>query len=451
VVAAASIRRLGAGLLLAAVLMLATAGGASARPGGSVFSYGYFGTVDITAALPGLSSEKRALAMAIGPQDETIVASSRVVPCASSTICFDLFVTRYDAKGVLDPGFGSRAGVVMRVETPNGPGALLEPRAALAVGKDGRTTIAAGTGGGLVLTRLGPDGTPDPSFGVGGRVATALGGAGTAIDVSLGSGGTTLVTGGLTGPTGDAVLLTRYTSSGQLDPGFGAGGITIDGLGAAEPPAAVGVKKGKAFVGLPNCCSAAQRMRVGLFAANGSRSGLLGFGLPARLKAGPPRGVAGVIPQAHGSVEVVGTAKKGTFVARLLASGKPDPSFGDRGFALVRGFFVEGPPGALIDSQGRIVLSGWRYDPPDTEGKRARVVRLFRLLANGRPDPKFGGVRPLLTVSEGTRKVGLDIGRSLGFGIRSDGRIGLLGESVADPREGVGTGPWFGLSLFLGK
>ena len=104
-------RRFGAGLLLVLALMLACAAGAAASPGQVDYAFGYFGTLDITNDLPGLNSEEEALAMAVGPANETIVVSSRAATCAGGAVCSDLFVTRYDADGTLDPAFGSRAGV----------------------------------------------------------------------------------------------------------------------------------------------------------------------------------------------------------------------------------------------------------------------------------------------------------------------------------------------------
>ena len=108
-------------------------GGAAAGPGQVDYSFGYFGTLDITNDLPGLNAEKEALAMAVGPANETIVVSSRPATCASAAACSDLFVTRYDADGALDPAFGSRAGPPMRVERRHRRQSA--PQAALAVGR----------------------------------------------------------------------------------------------------------------------------------------------------------------------------------------------------------------------------------------------------------------------------------------------------------------------------
>jgi uncharacterized delta-60 repeat protein len=445
-------RRLGAGLLLVVGLMLACAAGAAASPGQVDYQFGYFGTLDITNDLPGANSEKEALAMAIGPANETIVVSSKAVTCASGVVCSDLFVSRYAGNGTLDPAFGSRAGVLMRVEEPSVPGSQAQPQAALAVGKDGRTTIATGTGAGILVARLSPDGGPDTSFAGTGRAETVLSGAGTVTGLALGKAGSTLVTGGVAKGAGDDLLLARYTATGQLDTDFGQHGVAAAQLGADENlPAAVAVRKGKAYLGAPVCCSAAGGpMRVGVFAEDGTRSRLIEVGLPKRLKAGRAKGISTVIPAADGATLVVGSAEKGTFVARLLPSGKPDPSFGDRGYALIPRFFVEGPTAAALDRRGRIVFSGWRYDTPDSEGRRAKIVRVYRLLPGGRPDRTFGGVRPLLTVTMGTQKLGLDLNRGIAMAQRADDKVMILAETKNDPPSHLTTGPWFGLVRVVG-
>jgi uncharacterized delta-60 repeat protein len=444
--------RFGAGLLLLLALMLACAGGAAANPGQVDYSFGYFGTLDITNDLPGLNAEKEALAMAVGPANETIVVSSKAGTCAGAAVCSDLFVTRYDADGALDPAFGSRVGALMRVEAPSTSGSQPAPQAALAVGKDGRVTIAAGTAAGILVARLSPDGAPEASFGGSGRVETVLGGAGTVTGVALGKAGSALVTGGVTEGVGSSLLLARYTAAGQLDPGFGRSGISTPRLGPGDNvPAAVAVGKGSAYLGTPVCCTTGgQPMRVGVFAEDGSRSRIIDVNLPGFLKAGRARGISTVIPAADGATFVVGSAAKGTFVAKLLPSGKPDPSFGERGYSLVPRFFVEGPTAAVLDRRGRIVLSGWRYDTPDSEGRRAKIVRVYRLLPGGRPDRTFGGVRPLLTVVMGTQKMGLDMNRDIAMAQRSDERAMILAETKNDPRSRLTTGPWFGLVLIVG-
>jgi uncharacterized delta-60 repeat protein len=95
-------------------------------------------------------------------------------------------------------------------------------------------------------------------------------------------------------------------------------------------------------------------------------------------------------PAPEGKTVVAGATK----VVRLLANGKPDPTFGTGGTVT-----IPRPPGALfvlagvaVDSQGRVVLAGLaRPLPtntlPDPVSSSAAVIRLT---ADGSLDPSFG-------------------------------------------------------------
>ena len=183
--------------------------------------------------------------------------------------------------------------------------------------------------------------------------------------------------------------------------------------------------------------------------ATGTLSRAIRVKLPKRLGAGKPKGISSVIPAPKGSTFVVGTAAKGTFVAKYRRDGKVEAGFGDGGFRLLRGLTSETPPSAVLDGRGRLVVLGWRLDVPDTQGFRARFVSTLRLLPNGRSDPTYGGARPLLVVEELGQRVGLDFNRSVGLVQRSDGLLVMLGEAAADRYALVPSGPNFGLVRFL--
>jgi hypothetical protein len=156
-----------------------------------------------------------------------------------------------------------------------------------------------------------------------------------------------------------------------------------------------------------------------------------------------------VISGPKGSTFVVGSAAKGTFVAKYRRDGRPDDGFRDGGFALVRGLTSETPSSAILDSKGRIVVLGWRLDVPDSTGFRGRYVASVRLLPSGRPDRSYGGTRPLLVVEEGGEKVGLDFNRSVGLVQRADGLLMMLGEAAANRYAKAPSGPNFGLVRYL--
>ena len=204
-------------------------------------------------------------------------------------------------------------------------------------------------------------------------------------------------------------------------------------------------------VGGNACCAAsASSMALAELDAAGTLSRAIRVRLPKRLGAGKPKGISSVIPAPKGSTFVVGSAAKGTFVAKYRRNGKLETGFGDGGFRLLRGLTSETPPSAVLDSRGRLVVLGWRLDVPDTLGFRGRFVSTLRLLPDGRGDPSYGGARPLLVVEERGQKMGLDFTRSIGLVERSDGLLIMLGEAPADRYARVPSGPNFGLVRFFG-
>lgn len=448
--------RIGAAVALGVAILLALAGGALAKPGQVDIRYGYNGTVDITDALPGPEFQRGVLAEAVGPQDESVVLSYAIRPCSGERTCADLFVTRVLRDGTLDTAFGARAGIAASVEwgTPSRAGDL--PRGAIAVQPDGKVVIASGDGLSARLARLNQDGSHDETFHEPGdaarppgQVVVFLGGETLVTGLEIRKGGGIVVAGSSSFLSGPRLFVARVLEQGQRDR-FGVAGIVFTDVGGDNLPGDLALRGGSTLVAGPACClTPTARMTVGELDPSGNLAKSFPVRLPKRLGAGKPKGISTLIAGPKGSTFVVGSGTRGTFVARYRASGRPDPGFGDGGFALVGGLTSETPPSAIRDSRGRIVVLGWRLDVPDTLGFRARFVSTLRLLPSGRSDPTYGGARPLLVVEERGQKVGLDFNRSVGLLQRADGLLVMLGEAAADRYARVPSGPNFGLVRFL--
>jgi uncharacterized delta-60 repeat protein len=448
--------RIGAGLALGALLLLALGGTALAKPGQVDPRYGYNGTVDITAALPGSEFQRGVLAEAVGPQDESVVLSYATKACSGVRVCADLYVTRVLADGTLDAGFGARAGVAASVEwgSPNNPGE--PPRGAIAVQPDGKVVIASGDGLSARVARFNQDGSHDETFHTPGdatrppgQVVVFLGGETFVSGLEVRTRGGIVVTGGSRFPSGPTFFVARVLEQGQRDQEFGVAGIVFSSFQPGGVPGDIALRGGSVLVGGPICCAeSSPSMAIAEFDPNGSLAKAFPVRLPKRLGAGKPKGISTVIPGPKSSTFVAGSGAKGTFVAKYLNSGSPDARFGERGFVLVRGLFTESPS-AVRDSRGRIVLLGWRLDVPDSTGFRGRFIATTRLLPSGRSDRTYGGTRPLLVVEEGGLRVGLDFDRSLGLLQRSDGLLTMLGEAAANRYARTPSGPSFGLVRFL--
>jgi uncharacterized delta-60 repeat protein len=215
------------------------------------------------------------------------------------------------------------------------------------------------------LARMNEDGTLDstfkggvPSSGLGG-VFTSIppGGSGSVRGIVVQSDGKVIAAGSGPGAgTGLDAVLVRYNSDGSLDTSFGTGGIVMTAVtGAAD---------------------GAEKMAL----------------------------------QPDGKIVVVGFGGSDQFVARYLADGTLDDSFGTGGIAktsLAKGASI------ALQPDGKIV----------TGGVGASGYLLTRLNSNGSPDPSWDGDGILPVPASG----------SLGLGFRSigllpDGRVVALGE-----------------------
>jgi uncharacterized delta-60 repeat protein len=449
--------RIGVALALGIVLVLALGGGrAQAMPGQVDPRYGYNGTLDITDALPGPEFHRGVLAEAVGPQDESVVLSYATRPCPVDATCADLYVTRVLRDGTVDTGFGARAGVVATVEWGAPHGAGEGPHGAIAVQPDGKVVVAAGDAISARVARLNPDGSHDPTFRnpaepgrPAGEVSVLLGGATTVTDLAIREGGEVVVAGcSWSGRPG--FFVAQLLSDGQRDEQFGLHGIRFDNFQPGGVPGDIALRGATTIVGgTASYAESGSSMALAELDATGTLSRAIRVRLPKRVGAGKPKGIASVLPGPKGSTFVVGSAVKGTFVAKYGRDGKLDRGYRDGGYALLKGLTSETPSSAVIDSKGRVIVLGWRPDVPDTMGFRARYASTVRLLPSGRVDPTYGGVRPLLVVEERGQKIGLDISRSVGLVQRSDGMLVMLGEAPADRYARVPTGPNFGLVRYL--
>jgi uncharacterized delta-60 repeat protein len=148
-----------------------------------------------------------------------------------------------------------------------------------------------------------------------------------------------------------------------------------------------------------------------------------GFGVGGKVTApfGPESGASGVAVQPDGKILVAGSpeASQGLSIARLLPNGALDSSWGKGGVAMTPlGKFAVAFDLA-VQPDGKVVAVG---EAPGTENEDFAIVRY---LANGTPDPGFGGGDGVVVVPVGTKG---DQGRAVALG--PGGRIAVVG--IAD-------------------
>jgi uncharacterized delta-60 repeat protein len=264
----------------------------------------------------------------VGFSANTVQASSVAIDrkggiVVAGTVCSDLdtcqfAVARLLRDGKVDRSFGDNGKAQIAFPKPYG----FDPSVAL--GSRGRIVVAGSACESddirdcdIAIAALRRDGTLDPRFGNGGKVVghfprpeacrEGING-GTVQGMDIDSGGRVVVGGSCLG--GGHAPVARFTANGDPDPSFGNDG-TVD-----------------PYVGM------------------------------ARIRA--------LVVDARDRIDVAGARHHGLAVARFERSGRLDRSFGRRGIATAK--FTRfpnatvGAQSVVIDSLGRIVVGGFRFD-----------------------------------------------------------------------------------------
>jgi uncharacterized delta-60 repeat protein len=193
-------------------------------------------------------------------------------------------------------------------------------------------------------------GSLDPTFGASGIVTTPNTGANAA---ALQSDGKIVVAGSIaTSPNFQQGGLLRYNTNGTLDPNFGTGGEVAIAVGSSNAGAAFAVAiqpDGKILAAAP----ANLDLEVFRFNTNGSLDRSFGNSGAVAIEAsgiflGPASG--GIALQSDGKILVA----SGRLVARLLANGQLDSTFGSNGAAPT----VGGSSVALLPNGGILIGNG---------------------------------------------------------------------------------------------
>jgi uncharacterized delta-60 repeat protein len=181
-----------------------------------------------------------------------------------------------------------------------------------------------------------------------------------------------------------------------LDPSFGASGLATAGLGrsaddlfaAAVQPDGKLVLAGVSQLAEDTLAQFAGEMVVARLAANGAPDPTFGVAGVALVPVGARAVAKAVAVQADGRIVVAGEAwfslaTTQPIVARLLADGSPDPSFGTGGVVVVAPLGTAGAVAVAAD--GTIVVAG-----SGSDGTAATFL-VARLTANGALDAGFAG------------------------------------------------------------
>jgi len=301
---------------------------------------------------PMAASGAEARAMVLQADGGLVVAGTAF---ASGTTNDALALTRYTAAGSPDPNFGRQGTVITSFDAVGSEGdAGSGPvrAAALVIQPDGKLVAVGSVGGhqgAFVVARFLPSGALDAGFGSGGKGTPTTRGQASAqaYAAAVQPDGNILVGGGL-GSTSDnvAFALARYRPGGDLDPGFGAGGLVTT-----------------------------------TFAGGGSGAHALAVDADGKIVAvGSGYAPSPGPPAASGQ----GAVNGGFAIVRYLPNGTPDSSFGSGGVVLTTVGDAGSMPAALgIQGDGKVVSAGLTYflvPTPAAEGLNLNALWLVPLV-----------------------------------------------------------------------
>jgi uncharacterized delta-60 repeat protein len=326
----------------------------------------------------------------------------------------DLLVVRVDPDGTIDEGFGTGGAVVTDVANHD------DTAEAVALDPLGFVVVAGWvqTAGNpdVVVVRYGGSGVPDAGFGTAGIVTTDVGGADDRAHAVVTRPDQRVV---VAGESGGQLLLVQYDALGALDPAFGTGGVVT-----ANPTA--GVERAWAAALQPDgkvvvAGEANGDALVARFLANGSPDGSFGSGGFVVRDVGGTDVALDVRVRGDGAVFAGGTTTAGAggdgFVLALDANGNPLPGFGASGLALSGLAGGDGFTAVDTVESGTVVAAGWTSAAVD------RDVLVVRFTAAGTLDAGFGSAGVV------TRDFGGGDDGAVGMAVERSGRI-VVGASV---------------------
>jgi uncharacterized delta-60 repeat protein len=295
-----------------------------------------------------------------------LVAGSLFNPAQGAS---DFAIVRYTTNGSLDVNFGAGGKVVTDFATNSSDYAY-----AIALQADGKIVVAGSSAPGaaylndLALARYNSNGSLDVNFGVGGKVTTAMlaGGNEVATDLAIQADGKIVVVGQAAHSNTSDVVLARYSSNGNLDPGFGIGGkVVTDFSGTSDLASALVIQgDGRIVVGGSTTGPQDRDFVVARYNSNGTPDG--GFGAGGHTISdfnGSADFLGGIAIQANGYIVAAGQALSGSTgnfaLARYNTSGGLDAGFGIGG-KVTTDFFnhVDAAGDVAVQADGQIIAVG---------------------------------------------------------------------------------------------
>jgi uncharacterized delta-60 repeat protein len=295
-------------------------------------------------------------------------------------------VRRYDTQGKIDTAYGVNGFAALPF---TGMATAIQGDGNLIVGGSQTDSTPSSTPHHLVVTRLSTGGKIDKGFGTKGYFALKDGSASQVRDIALRAG--KIVIAGRSGGVQNGVLI-RLDLTGQPDPTFASGGVTV--LKHTGAFSELSIAKSGAITTLLTPYKLVPQTSVVRFTAAGALD--TAFSADG-ISDSRPLFADGMLVDGDGSVLLVGHAPlaRGQVLTRFTSIGAIDPAFGSRGIKVpnkvIRGSSIEFPDGSryLYGSIAPSLLSDTKH------------IFLGKLTTDGQLDAGYGagGVRTLTSTN----------------------------------------------------
>jgi uncharacterized delta-60 repeat protein len=351
----------------------------------------------------------------------------------ATTMSLLAFTIALAAPGDLDPTFSGDGRVIADIS-----GGSFDSIGGISIFPSGRIIVAATSNDNFAVIRYLSNGTLDSTFSSDGKVLTDFGGSEGTEDVAIQSNGRIVVTGTscLTGgwPDGDCdVVVARYNPNGTLDTTFSGDGRLRTDLGGRTNGTWSGLavqSNGKLVVAGYMHNGTNFDFAVYRYDANGaldvtfSGDGRVNIGFGS----GPEDLATDLVLQSNGKIVVGGVScdvvgllpwENCDFaVVRLNPNGSLDTTFSGDGRQVVNFGGVDLPDGIALQSDGKVVLAGYKEGPTES------YFAVARLTTDGTLDTTFRGIgRVVTSFGAGSGAHGRDVR------IQSDGKIIVIGHA----------------------
>ncbi len=332
-------------------------------------------------------------AVLVQPDNKIIVAGTQTGHPTFGPQNFAL--VRYLYNGDLDPSFGNGGIVVSSFESQNYcRNAVLQP--------DGKIIAVGQSSTGFCIARYLSDGTLDLTFGNAGFTATASPFGSSSLNAAtLLADGSILAIGSAQVPysTNFEVAILKFTPNGVLDTSFGNGGMAFPSLpyttvtGIKVIPQSSGEIILAGMIRFLNGSTTIRQGYIARLLADGTLD--TSFGTNGMVLSNAVLGFTDFTQEVSGKFVGVGnvaTNQSGTSgsvaMVRFNADGTPDTSFGTNGSSGAGvNSYAEYAHSVLLQPDGKILLGGSYFD---LSGGSVTDCVIFRFLTNGSLDPTFG-------------------------------------------------------------